>query len=126
MKQEGSLPPKSVFSLWNTISLQEIKKFFAIIIHMSVCSKSSLQDYWSLHPIIHTPHAASVGMSQDRFLALLTVFHLNNSDVKVARGHPGYDPLFKIWPVIDTLITKFQDFFTPEEQLTIDKAICTF
>jgi len=93
---------------------------------MSVLHKSSLQHYWSLRLIIHTPYAASVGMSRDRFLALLTMFHLNNNDAKAARGQPGYDPLFKIWPVIDTLITKFQDVYTPEEQLTIDKAICPF
>jgi len=52
-KQEGSLSPKSVFVLWNTVSLQEIKKSFAIIIHMSVLHKSSLRDYWSSLPIIH-------------------------------------------------------------------------
>jgi len=100
-KQEGSLSPKSVFALWNTVSLQEIKKLFAIIIHMSMLYKSSLWDYWSLRPIIHTPYAASVGMSRDRFLTILTMFHLNN-DEKAARGQPGYDPLFKIRPVIDT------------------------
>ena len=93
---------------------------------MSVLCKSSLRDYWSWQPIIHTPYAASVGMSWDRFLALLTMFHLNNNDAKAARGQPGYDPLFKIRPVIDTLITKFQDIYTLEEQLTIDKAICPF
>ena len=43
-----------------TVSLQEIKKFFVIIIHMSVLRRSSLQDYWTLSPIIHTPYAASV------------------------------------------------------------------
>ena len=47
-KQEGLLPPKSVFARWNKISLQEIKKFFAIIIHMSLSRKSSLRDYWTL------------------------------------------------------------------------------
>jgi len=93
---------------------------------MSVLRKSSLRDYWSLRPIIHTPYAASVGMSRDRFLALLTMFHLNNKDAKAARGQPGCDPLFKIRPVFDTLITKFQDVYTPEEQLTIDEAICPF
>jgi hypothetical protein len=65
-------------------------------------------------------------MSRDRFLALLTMFHLKNNDAKAAREQPGYDPLFKIQPVIDTLITKFQDVYTPEEQLTIDEAICPF
>jgi hypothetical protein len=93
---------------------------------MGVLHKSSLRDYWSFCPIIHTPYAASVGMSQDRFLAILTMFHLTNNVAKAARGQPGYDPLFKIRPVIDTLITKFQDVYTPEEQLTIDKAICPF
>jgi hypothetical protein len=38
-KQESSLSRKSVFALWNTVSLQEIKKFFAIIIHMTHYSK---------------------------------------------------------------------------------------
>jgi len=65
-------------------------------------------------------------MSRDRFFAILTMFHLNNNDAKAARGQPGYEPLFKIRPVIDTLITKFQDIYTPEEQLTIDEAICPF
>jgi len=54
------------------------------------------------------------------------MFHLNDNDAKAARGQPGYDPLFKIRPEIDTLITKFQDVYTPEEQLTIDEAICPF
>jgi len=62
-KQEGSLKPKSVFAQWNTASLQEIKKFFSVIIHMSVLRKSSVRDYWSSRPIIHTPYAGSVGMS---------------------------------------------------------------
>ena len=92
---------------------------------MSVIHKSSLQDYWSSCPIIHTPYAASVGMSRDRFFAILTMFHLNNNDAKAARGQPGYNPLFKIQPVIDTLI-KFQDVYTPEEQLTTNEAICPF
>ena len=65
-------------------------------------------------------------MSWDRFLALLTMFHLNNNEVKAVIGQPGYDPLFKIRPVIDTLITKFQDVYTPEEQLTINEAIYPF
>jgi len=76
--------------------------------------------------IIQIPHAASFGMFQDRFPALLTMFYLNNNDAKAAIGQPDYDPILKIWPVIDTLNTKFQDIYTPEEQLTTDEAICPF
>ena len=110
---QKTLKPKSVFAQWNNLIK---KKIFSIIIHISVLRKSSLRDYWNLRPIIHTPYAASVGMSWDRFLVLLTLFHLNNSDTKAARGQQGYDPLFKIRPVTETLITKFQDIYTPAEQ----------
>jgi hypothetical protein len=54
------------------------------------------------------------------------MFHLNNNDAKAARAPPAYDPLFKIRPVIDTLITKFQDVYTPEERMTIDEGIWPF
>jgi hypothetical protein len=69
---------------------------------MSVLRESSVRDYWSSHPITRTPHAASVGMSRDKFLALLTMLHLNNNDAKAAKGQQGYDPLFKIRPITDT------------------------
>ena len=54
------------------------------------------------------------------------MFQLNNNDAKAARGQPGYDPLFKIRPFMDTLITKFQDVYTPEEHMTINEAIYPF
>jgi len=57
---------------------------------------------------------------------LLVMFHLNNNDRKAATEEPDYDPLFKIRPVNDTLITNVQDIYKPEEQLTIDKAIRPF
>ena len=69
---------------------------------MSVLYELSLRDYSSSRPIIHTPQVASVAVSRDRFIAIFTMFHLNNNDAKAARGQPGYDPLFKIRPVIDT------------------------
>jgi hypothetical protein len=45
-------------------------------------------DHWNLRPVIHTPYAVSVQMSRDRFLALLTMFYLNNN-AKAARGQPN-------------------------------------
>jgi hypothetical protein len=55
----------SEFSDSDTCTMEYIlitrnKNFFSIIIHMSV---SSLQDYWSLRPIIHTPYVVSIEAS---------------------------------------------------------------
>ena len=41
------------------------KKFYLIIIRMRVLC-TTLWDYWSLRPVIHTPYAVSVGMSRGK------------------------------------------------------------
>ena len=104
-KREGPLKLKSLFAQWNTVSLQKNIKILFDNHTLEHVTQVISGDYWIFCVIIHTPYAASVGMAQDRFLALLTVLHLNNNDGKAPRGQPGYDPLFKIRPVGDTLIT---------------------
>lgn len=80
-------------------------------------------------------------MSWDRFLATLTMLHLNTNEEKMSSIRPcynplhkihlviiltpGYDPLHKICPVINTLTIKFQDVNRPEKVLAIDEAICS-
>jgi hypothetical protein len=44
------------------------------------------------------------------------MLHLNNNDAKAVRAQPSYDPLFKIQPIIDTLVTKFQYAYTTDEK----------
>lgn len=48
--KEGREPvkPKSVFAQLKPITLQEIKQFFSIVIHMTTSHKSSLCTYWSI------------------------------------------------------------------------------
>jgi hypothetical protein len=72
------------------------------------------------------PTCSFVWNASDRFLAALTVFYLNSADAQAARGEPQHGTLFKIRPVIDTLITQFQDVYPPEEELTVDEAMCPF
>lgn len=43
-----------------------------------------------------------------------------------ARVQPGYDPLFKIQPVLRNLTTKLQVVYTLQECMTIDESMCTF
>ena len=74
--------------------------------------KSSLQDYWSLHPVIQIPYAASIGMSWDRFLKLLTMMQ------RQLGCQPDYEPLFIIWPIIDTHSS--QNFRTTKTRRTAD------
>jgi hypothetical protein len=67
-----------------------------------------LRDNWMTDPVMQTTDAKSVGMSHDWFMAILTMLHLNDRENHVARGQPGYDPLFKIQPVLKTSPRNFK------------------
>jgi hypothetical protein len=82
-------------------------ELFSVVMHMSVLHRSSLWSYWSLYPIIQTSYAL-VGMSCDRFLLILTMFHLNKNYVKAAGRQPDCDSLFEIRLVSDALIVQFR------------------
>jgi hypothetical protein len=65
-------------------------------------------------------------MSQDRFLAILTMLYLNKNKEQVPSSQLGYDPLYKMCPVVNTLTTKLQHVYRPDEAVTLDEAICPF
>jgi hypothetical protein len=46
--------------------------------------------------------------------------------MSVARGQPGYDPLFKIQPVLRNVTTKFHIVYTLQECMTTVEYICAF
>jgi hypothetical protein len=54
------------------------------------------------------------------------MLHVNTNETCIPRGQPGYDPMLKLQPILNALTTKFQNVYTPEENLTVDEAICAF
>jgi hypothetical protein len=47
-EEERPLKKKSVFAQWKSVTLQELKVFCAVLIHISVLHKLSVHDYWSM------------------------------------------------------------------------------
>lgn len=125
-QEAGPIGKKSIYSLWKDVSIREIKIFFAIVIHMCLVRKPELRDYWSTTPILQTNYASALGMSRDRFLAILTMLHLNDNESRIPRGQPGYDATHKIKPLLENLRQQFQMVYAPCEEVTIDEAICAF
>lgn len=83
---------------------------------MCLVRKPQLQAYWTT-PILHTIFATALGMFRDRFLAILSMLHLNES--RVPREEPGYETTYKIKPILDNLRKQFQLVYIPTE-FTID------
>jgi hypothetical protein len=70
--------------------------------------------------------STSKGLRQKSLPGDTTVETVNNSDSDAYENVDISEGDDKISPVINTLTTKFQDVYRPEDALTIDEAICRF
>lgn len=101
-------------------NLSDLRKFFGILIYMSVQHFPNIRAYWS--PKYGYEPIYSV-MSNNRFEQLKKILHFNNNDHHKAIGDPGHDRLFKIRPVIDELNSKFSSV-PMDQRLSIDEQMC--
>jgi hypothetical protein len=59
-------------------------------------------------------------MSRNWFTAILSNLHVNDSATCIPRNEPGHDPMHKIRPFLDHLLTHLPASFSPYENFTID------
>ena len=62
-------------------------------------------------------------MKRERYLLLLKFVHFNDNDNMSGRDEPNTDQLYKIRPLVDYLLEKFQEVYTPNRQVCIDKSL---
>jgi hypothetical protein len=65
-------------------------------------------------------------MSSRRFELILKFLHLNDSLSQPPRGHPQFDKLFKIRPLLDLLLRSFKNCYTPTQFISIDESMIAF
>lgn len=123
--RKGQLKNGSLLARWKPVTLIELKKFFSIIIHMTLVQKESIDFYWSTTSILQTSFAAKM-MSRDRFRAIYSCLHLNDNNHYITRGCENYDAFFKLRPYFDELCRLCEAHYIPDENLTIDEVTSGF
>lgn len=103
----------------------EIKCFLGINLMMGLTKKPSYRDYWSSKMQMRDNFISS-SMSRDRFSWLLTNMHLNDNSVQPNVGQTGFDKLYKIRPMLDTLSDTFGKYYKPSENQSIDESMVKF
>ena len=115
----------SIASMWKPCTIQELKAFFAIIVHMGLVKKPEIYDYWSTDTMLDSNFARHL-LSRNRFTSILSMLHIADNCNYIPFGNPGHDPLFKIRPFIEILQVKFREGLVPEQNLSLDEATCPF
>ena len=62
---------------------------------MGLVNQEDIRDYWSTDKVLSTPFFSQI-MSRDKFMNILSFFHLSDNDSYVSRGQAGYNPVSKL------------------------------
>ena len=100
--------------------VEELQAFIAINLAMGLLRLPQIRDYWSRSEVLATPWFRSI-MSRDHFLRILRYLHLNDSSKQKKYGEDGFDPLYKVRPLLDHLAAVFPIYYQPAQQISIDE-----
>ena len=92
---------------------------------MTVDGKTRIEDYWSKSWPFATKAFSSI-MSRNRFQLMLHFLHLNDSKFCRKRGQQGYDPLYKIRPLMDGLLDRFKNCYRLHKEVSVDESMISF
>lgn len=105
-----------------SISIEEIKAFFGILIIMGFHKLPTLRSYWSTDFNFSVSRISNI-MSLKRFLQILRFLHINDNTKMPKRGEPNHHKLYKVLPLIENLKKKFILNFNPSRNIAIDESM---
>lgn len=117
--QKGNIKPHSRLNKWYDVTSQEMERFLGVLFWMGLSKKPRLPDYWSKN--ILYDNSVKKLIPRNRFEMLLKMWHFSNNE----ECPPG-DRLFKIQPLLDCLLERFQLAVVPDKDICIDETMVPF
>ena len=102
---------------WVDVTEEELQCYLTLRILMGIVRLPEQKDYWSTDPLTRQP-TFPANMSRDRFAQITSKIHFVDNAVP-----HGNDHLYKIRPVVDTLLRTFKDVYVPHATISIDESL---
>lgn len=107
-----------------SMTLNELKKYFAINIAMTYIKYPNVRMYWSSLPGIRMNMIADA-MTSKRFCSIKSYLHFEDN-LNVPNQNIPYDKYWKLCPIINMLHKSFHSASDPEEHICVDEMIIPF
>ncbi|XP_067122000.1 piggyBac transposable element-derived protein 4-like [Centruroides vittatus] len=109
---------------WEPVTVEEIYIFLTISILQGLLYKPSEKMYWSRNKLIETPIFGKL-MKRTRYEEIKKNLHFENNTNFNPETHDN-PKLWKIWPIINNLNSKFSQYYTPQQNISIDESLLLF
>ncbi|CAB3228083.1 unnamed protein product [Arctia plantaginis] len=104
---------------WTEITVEELYRYFAVLILMSFCHRSNIREYWETG-IMGMPEFREI-MGRNRFQLISKFLHFTSNESLLTSGH--LRKIQKVAPVVAHCNKKFKDLYTPAQHLSLDESL---
>ena len=112
----------NMYAIEINVTKAEVEQFFGILMYTGVHKAASYRTHWETCSRVSL--IADV-MSRNRFETILRYIHFNDNAMMKKKNDEGYDPLFKVRPLLDSLKESLSKI-EPEERHSIDEQMIPF
>ncbi|RVE48877.1 hypothetical protein evm_006447 [Chilo suppressalis] len=117
---EAELPEP--LSTWSDVTTDEMYRYFAILIYMSMCNRAVMNDYWTTG-VLGMPDFRRL-MSRNRFLLISRFLHFVDNDTCYDYSLSSYDKkIIEIRPILDHCSRRFSSLYTPSQNLSLNESL---
>ena len=106
-------------------NVDEVRSFLGIFVATGCVFSLNLADYWQTNTIFSQPSNVK-GMSRNHYDPLCGQLHFTENSPTPTHGIPGYDNLYKIRAVFNTICSKGKTLYNPGQNISVDEAIMKF
>uniref|UniRef100_A0A8C4S1I0 PiggyBac transposable element-derived protein domain-containing protein n=1 Tax=Erpetoichthys calabaricus TaxID=27687 RepID=A0A8C4S1I0_ERPCA len=123
-ESRDALAPRSRFSKWKPTTKDEMKGFVALQIEMGLDWRYNFREHWSTHTL--SPGGFGQVMPHDRYVLLQSFIHFCDNKKQIPRGEPGYNPMYKVQPLLDIVEPTYKQFYQPGRDLSVDESMIKY
>lgn len=102
---------------WQSVTRNEVNKFFALLLIMGLVRLPEIRLYWSRNKFYQNRSIITI-MERDRFLAILKFLHFSNN----ATARYG-DRLSKLQEIVEAIVATFKDTVRPGKNIVVDETM---
>ena len=110
-------------NLWKPVTGEDIRIFVVHLIILGLIKKPELKEYRSWKELTRTPLFGCY-ISHDCFQMILSNFYIADDSDNPPKGKPWHNPLAKLQPFIDLISESFKSYYSPRENISVDKGYC--
>lgn len=110
---------------WVDVTRAEMKAYFGLCVIMGLNVLPKISDYWSTEPFLGN-EAIKQTMARNRFQEISKFLHFADSCVAPKKGQDGFDRLYKVRPVLSTVLKNCQTCYSPRKNIAVDEGMIAF